>query len=163
MKSGLLNMKNGLLNMKNGLLSIPKHNIRDNTCTRGGTNVCHVPEKPYLCDVIQDRVTLTNPSARRGMWVPSKSQVSPKWVPSKSHFWADKDGRQKLEAPWTLGSHKSMREEWENQSVFLFSRIPYWFNKRGERLWLFSMALSRRWPVLLVSSVSAWNGYFAFT
>ena len=43
------------------------HNLRDNTCSSGGTTVCHVPEKQYLCNVIQDRVTLTIPSARRGM------------------------------------------------------------------------------------------------
>ena len=136
--------------MKNGLLSLPKHNIRDNTCTRGGTNVCHVPEKPYLCDVIQDRVTLTNPSARRGVWVPSKSQVSP-------IFWRARMEDRNLKPLGRLG-RKSRCGKSENQSVFLFPRIPHWFNKWGERLWLFSMALTRWWPVRLVSSISAWSG-----
>ena len=43
------------------------HNLRDKACSSGGTTVPYVPEKQYLCSVIQDRVTLTIPS-----------QVSPK-------------------------------------------------------------------------------------
>ena len=51
-----------------------------------GTTICHVPKKQYLCSVIQV-VSYAHDSVR------IKSQVSPKWVPSKSHFLADKDGR----------------------------------------------------------------------
>ena len=48
----------------------------------------------------------------------------------------------------------SMREECENQSVFLFPRTPHWFNKWGERLWLFSMALSR---IVMTAKTAGWK------
>ena len=43
------------------------YKIRDRQYSTLGTTIPYVPGKQYLCNVIQDRVTLTIPSARRGV------------------------------------------------------------------------------------------------
>ena len=66
--------------------------LRDNTCSSGGTTIPYVLEKQYLCNaILKDRLH----SRFRPYAEACESQASPKQVPSKSHFLADKDGRQK--------------------------------------------------------------------
>ena len=68
------------------------HNIRDRMPSTLGTSHCHMREKQYLCNaILKDRLhSRFRPHAEA-----CESQASPKQVPSKSHFFADKDGRQK--------------------------------------------------------------------
>ena len=54
------------------------HNLRDNTCSSGGTTICHVPEKQYLCSVITSEWTsLTEVSSGAETFSTSSFFLSP--------------------------------------------------------------------------------------